>query len=102
MSTSLKKRTSLGGGGSGNAASCRAPAGGGLVATALGFTGSVPDEVARKVKRHRLFFSLANVSLCFFFFYHSHTFTTTTSRLSMKKTTGGRETRAIAAVEEER
>ena len=55
-STSLKKRTSLGGGG--NAVSSRASAGGGLVAAALGFGGSVPDEVTRKVNKID-FFSLS-------------------------------------------
>ena len=65
-STSLKKRTSLGGGGGNAALSSRVPASGGLVATALGFGGSVPDEVARKVKID--FFSLCAPMLSPLFF----------------------------------
>lgn len=98
-STSLKKRTSLGGGGGNAALSSRAPAGGGLVATALGFGGSVPDEVARKVKIDfflslcaPMLFSVFSLSLIF----------NGTNLPNSEKTTGGREARAIATVEEER
>jgi hypothetical protein len=73
-STSLKKRSSLTG--SGNAVP-RAPPTVGLVASALGLEGSVPDEVARKVKGKRLslfFLQLDSpmlFSLSLFFFLSS-------------------------------
>jgi len=93
-STSLKKRTSLSGGG--NVASSRAPAGGGLVATALGFAGSVPDEVARKVNKKKL--TSSDSPMLFFFSFSlsppTLIFATPTLQISKKQQEAERRERS--------